>query len=307
MISLAFAFVPVLAYMSTPLMDAPLGTLIPWLSIPLWAYLVGRLRVARDTAIRVALVAGVAVAAVVIITGVYNFLTDETFTIPVEQSMLFAGLNPYSVRHIVYYDGSDRSVGYLWELPLTVIFVPPGGWRVYEMTMVMSWVGLVYVMRNHRAGLWMSYPWFAILAANGYSDFLPLLCLSLSWISGNKWAGWIALGFKQFANVLAVARYWVLRDWRGLTVAFVATMIWVVPFLVWDAHAFICNAVLFGLPSSCPLNNPSSGNHQPVDVWYPNINYFIWPVFTLAMYGPQIKSFILLKMRIVYLIKSPRD
>ena len=254
--------------------------------------------------LKLAVAAGIAAGAVAILTGIGNGLTDEPWAFPVEQSMLFHGINPYAVPHISLnpYTGSQTS-GRLWELPLTIVLLIPN--VPYGAQMLACWLVLVYILRRQSAGVLLGQPFIALLAANGFSDFLPLLLLSAVYVGLNgrrfRWAEILALGIKQFANVLVGLRCLWRKDWFGLYRAIAITAAWIVPFLLWDPKAFYCGAIVFDVPASCPVNPNLAGPHafNPV-----SLNYWVWPIWTVALAWREVPLRI---RRVVERYLSPDD
>jgi len=287
-------FVPPVLWLTTPLLS------IPWVEIPtvsslaIYPWAIGRLRIPRGIAIRGAIACGLVVGVLSVITGHWNGLTDERWSFALEQRMLVQGTNPYSTIHCAVNPSSGTSAcGYLWDLPLTIILVVPGldyGWQ-----MLCCWLVLAFLLRERLAGLVMAQPFVALLAANGYPDLLPLLMLTLAYVGveGKKigWAEYLALGLKQFADVIVVARYLLKRDWRKVAVSLLVLLVFIGPFLAWNSGAFVCHAVVFEALPSCPR---SPDTIHPLYV--PNTNYLLWPAWGLSLWWAETMA-LLRRMR----------
>lgn len=256
---------------------------VPYAAVVAVVVLWKRWAVPSAKLLALALPLGVVLGVYSILTGVRNGLTDEPWAFPLEQAMLFHGIDPYSVVHIAVnpYTGT-ATPGRLWELPLTVVLLVP---RIpYGYQMLGCWVALVVLLRRRDAGVVLAQPLVALLAANGFSDFLPLLLLTVAYVGApgrsRAWVEALALGIKQFANVVVVLRYLWRRDWFGLARAVLVTAVWVVPFLLWAPRAFYCGAIVFDVPASCPVNDNLAGAHGVNPL---SLNYWLWPLWVLAL------------------------
>ena len=242
-----------------------------------------RWRVPAADLLAVALAAGIGVAFFSLLTGFENGLTDEPWAFPLEQAMLFHGIDPYAVAHTAVNPYSGRGTsGRLWELPLTVVLLVP---RVpYGYQMLGCWAVLVLRLRGREAGVLLAQPFVALLAANGFSDFLPLLLLTWAYVGRHgperRWAEVLALGIKQFANALIVFRYAWRRDGRGVVRVLAITAAWILPFVLWNPGAFVCGAVVFDVPAACPANANLAGPHSFNPL---SLNYWLWPLWLLSV------------------------
>jgi len=237
-------------------------------------------------------VTSIVVAVVSIATGWGNGLTDEPYAMPVFITTILNHQDPYSTGITVTYNqyGTIFHLGpvtYIY-LPFLIFFQPfIGGGTGYKVFTVVLWAGMVYLVRKDAfAVVAIAQPYMALLAASGFNDFPALFLLTLAFVGVNgkrqKWAEYLALGCKQFANVFVVAYYAIQRDWKNLLIAVVVSIAWVLPFIIWDASAFICQAVLFS-PSGC--SSTSAGG------FLYHLNYWAWPVWVLAVYFGALRRY----------------
>ena len=261
---------------------------------PLYVYRLHLIRLS-SFAVIVAL-ASITVAAVSIVTGWGNGMTDEPYAMPVFIQPILHGQNPYTTPIYVTYNqyGTIFHLGptkYVY-LPLLIFLQPFVGVGTvyagagYKIYVVVTWAATLYIVRkNAFAVVAIGQPYMALLAASGFNDFVVLLLLTVALVGINgkrqKWAEIVALGCKQFANVLVVAYWAIKRDWTNLTIAVAVSIAWVLPFLIWDPSAFICGAVLFS-SSGC-----SGANGGGVLL---HLNYWIWPVWILGVFFVPLRQ-----------------
>jgi hypothetical protein len=124
------------------------------------------------------------------------------------------------------------------------------------------------------------------MAANGFNDFVPVLALTLTYVtlSGprSKVAEVVSLGLKQFANVIVVAVHLYHRRWRDAVLAVVITAAILAPFAYLSPGGVWCHAVLIE-PTAChPGVGPSLGN-----ALLDHLNYPLWPLWVIAVFGPS--------------------
>jgi hypothetical protein len=228
-------------------------------------------------------VAGLALALVSFSTGWFNGLTDEPYMMPHFVGPLLHGQDPYAtsitVRYVQYGTPFVDTATYVY-LPVLLFlqpFVVP-----YQLYTIAAWAATAALLhRRPWALVAVSQPYLALLAASGFNDFPVLLLVTLALVGfegrRQRWAEVLALGAKQFANVLVVAYYLVKRDVRRAAVAVAVSAAFALPFLVWNASAFVCRAVLL-FPPGCGTSSSSVLSH---------FNYWIWPVWALGVYfGP---------------------
>lgn len=261
------------------------------LFFPLYVY---HLRLPRLPSFALMLaVASVAIALISVGTGWGNGLTDEPYVMPYFlPRTLGLGLNPYSTPVTITYN----QYGTIFQLgPVTYIYLPVllffqpfvEGGTGYKVFCIVTWAAAVYLVRKDAfAVVAIGQPYMGLLAASGFNDFPVLFLLTLAFVGvagkRQKWAEYLALGAKQFANVLVVIYYAIKRDWRNLGIALAVSLAWVLPFLVWDPGAFLCNAVTFS-PSGC------SGTNAGTVLFH--LNYWAWPVWSLAIFFVPLRAY----------------
>ncbi len=220
------------------------------------------------------------------ITGVANGLTDEAYTTPLYVSILVHGQNLYSIPLVVTYTqyGIHSTVStYYSYLPLLTFLQIP--FLDYKLFCAVCWLGIVWlVRRDFYSAVALAQPFVGLLAFNGFNDFVPLLLLTAAFVGWNgrrqRWAQLVALGTKQFANVFVFVYHLLRRDWRNALLTAVFTLAFLVPFLIWDWHATLCQAVLYGLPAGCP-----GASHLLLF----HIDYGLWPLWCAAVfYAPVL-------------------
>jgi hypothetical protein len=257
---------------------------------PLYVY---RLHLIRLSSFALILaLASITVATVSIVTGWGNGMTDEPYAMPIFIQPILHGQNPYTTPIYLTYNqyGTIYHIGpttYIY-LPL-LMFLQPfyGGGTGYKVFAVATWAAIIYLVRKDAfAVVAIGQPYMALLAASGFNDFPVLLLLTVAFVGINgkrqQWAKYIALGCKQFANVLVVGYYAIQRDWRNLTIAVAVSLAWVLPFLLWNPSAFICDAVLLS-PSGCA---GASGSGVLL-----HLNYWAWPVWVLAVFFLPLRQY----------------
>lgn len=250
------------------------------------AYLAVRWCLDRRTAVVVLASSAVVLMAVSLVTWWGNGLTDARWAIPLAAAQLWHGVDPYAVLHYALNPHTGGvAANYLWELPLTAVLWWP--FPDYAWPMMAAWAGLVWVLRDRPAGLWAASPVVGLLAANGNSDFLPLFLLALGLTTTAWWGEYLAAGMKQFATVLAIGRRLARREWKKAVTLVGFTAAICVPFLLWNAGAFVCAAVLFEIPQGCPVT-PNLPHTYAAGLGLLDANYALWPAFVLAMWPEQI-------------------
>ncbi|MFZ1022521.1 MAG: GtrA family protein [Thermoplasmata archaeon] len=224
--------------------------------------------------------AGIAFAILSILTGAGNGLTDEPYTTPRFVGVLFAHHDPYTYPLIFSYQQYGQTLHsesvYLY-LPLLLFLQFPGiDYKWFALTM---WALMVLVVRNRFGlGVWLAQPYFALMAASGYNDFPVLLLLTLAFVGigtrRQKWAEYLALGCKQFANAIVLAYYIVRRDWKNTLITAAVSLAFVVPFVLWSGPTVLCPSVLADRLPVCV-----SGG-APTYL----LNYSLWVVWTVALF-----------------------
>ena len=233
------------------------------------------------------LVVGVAFAIVSILTGAANGLTDEPYTTPRYVSLLFAHQDPYTVRLLFSYQQYGQTIQsnslYLY-LPLLMFLQVPG--LSYKWFALACWAGMVLLARRRfDVGVMLAQPYMVIVAASGYNDLVVLLLMTLGFLGfegrRQKWAEWLSLGCKQFANAFAIAYYAIQRDWRNTTITLGVSAAFLLPFYLWSGPAILCPAVFADRLPSCASGGAPSYL----------INYSVWVVWALALfYAPFLQA-----------------
>jgi hypothetical protein len=225
-------------------------------------------------------IAGLALGVFSFVSGRFNGLTDEPYMMPHFVAPLLHGQDPYATLITVRYDQYGTTfvdtAPYVY-LPLMLFLQPflvP-----YPLYCLAAWAGTIVLVRHRPwALIALGQPYLALLAANGFNDFPVLLLLTIAFVGlggrRQRWAEVLSLGLKQFANVVVVAYYLVKRDLKGALTAVGVTVAFTVPFLVWNAPAFVCRAVLL-FPPGC--GGMSSGILS-------HFNYWVWPVWVLGVF-----------------------
>jgi len=275
----AFAIITLLwlhAGRTAPFGDLALGAFA--LAFPV---LVRRLDVPRRTGfVDFLLVVGVAFAIVSILTGWGNGLTDEPFTTPRFAYFVLAGHNPYTTQMVFDYTQYGKvlpSQSYYLYLPLLMFLQIPG--ISYKWFSLGCWVLLVLLLR-HRfdAAVLMAQPYAMLVAASGYNDPVVLLLLTAGFVGfrgqRQKWAEYLALGCKQFANVLVFAYYLVRRDWKNVLGTGIVSAAFLAPFYVWGGPAILCPAVFADRLPGC-----THGFGAGI-----LLNYPLWAVWAVAIF-----------------------
>jgi len=237
----------------------------------------------------VLVVSSLSLAIVSYVTGRYNGLTDEPYVMPYVVGSLLHGQDPYTVVRTYTYQqyGTTLSVttGYVY-LPLYLILQPfIVSYKVYTIA---AWGAAVYLVRRRPfARVAIGQPFVAILAANGFNDFPVFLLLTLAYVGLNgkrqRWAELVALGCKQFANVFVIAYHLVRRDLRAAGIAAGVTGAIILPFLLWNPGAFVCETL--------PLTPHSCGSANTVAL-YAHTNYYLWPLWGLAIFFDPIVAWL---------------
>jgi hypothetical protein len=257
------------------------------ISYPLWLRPLGVDR----TGSFVLVLAGFSTALGVVsyVTGGANGLTDEPYTTPLYASLLLHGHNLYAVPLVVSYTqyGVPATVTtYYAYLPLLTFLQIP--YLDYKLICALCWVAMLWLVRkDFYSATALAQPFVGLMAFNGFNDFAPLLLLTLGLVgwSGRrqKWAEIAALGTKQFANVLVFGYHLLRRDWWNALLTAAVTVVFLLPFLLWNLHATLCQAVLYGLPAGC-----GSGSHLLLF----HIDYILWPLWCAAVFYAPFLAFL---------------
>jgi len=226
------------------------------------------------------LVAGLLFSVVSIVTGWGNGLTDEPFTTPRFAGWTLSGHNPYTEQLVftyIQYGKEYSSASYYLYLPLLMFLQIPG--ISYKWFTLACWALMVLLARKRfDTAILLAQPYVVILAASGYNDLPVLLLLTLGFLGyegrRQKWAEYLSLGCKQFANIFVVAYYLVRRRWLDSAIAIGVTALFIAPFVVWGGPVVLCRAVLADRLSICP----SGGSATLL------FNYPVWLVWVFAVF-----------------------
>jgi hypothetical protein len=148
---------------------------------------------------------------------------------------------------------------------------------------------MIYAVRKrYYASMALGGQYPALMAANGFNDVVPLLFLTLAFVtfSGRRAeaAKLLSLGMKQFANIFVFLYHVLRRDWveAGLTV--LVSVLFLLPFLVWNWRSAICTPIL-DMPPDC-----QSSENLLVNSVHSRINFALWPVWVVAIFYPTLRS-----------------
>jgi hypothetical protein len=263
-------------YASQPFAYIALGALA--LAFPV---LVRRIGVPRSNRfVYILLFTGLAFAVLSVLTGWGNGLTDEPFTTPRFASFLLSGHDPYTQQMVFTYQQYGATLpsrSYYVYLPLLMFLQIPG--ISYKWFTLACWALTVLIVR-HRfdTAILLAQPYVVVLAASGYNDFPVLLLLTLGLVGfegrRQKWAEYLSLGCKQFANIFVFVYYAARRRWVDSAVTVAVTVAFLVPFLVWGGTGVLCPALLANRLASCP----SGGGAALL------LNYPVWIVWIYAVF-----------------------
>ncbi len=273
--------------MATPLLSNPAAGAVLFLGVLgafALAYRADLLRRSGFLALWVGVALGLAVASA--LTGYFNGLTDEPYATPAFVRLL---PNLYGTSLSMTYNQYGHGPlslndAYIYMPLLTFVQVPG---LDYRWVTVGAWALMVYLLRRSGPGvLLLGSPWVALVAANGFNDLVPLVALTLTFVSLRGWSARVAevvsLGLKQFANAIIVVYYLWHRRWREALLAVGVTVAFLVPFAVLDPSGVLCHAVLLDPQPACGGGYAGafatgSGSH---------LNYYVWVLWILAVFGP---------------------
>lgn len=269
----------------------PLTSLLVASGAVAYPYLARRWGGLEGRTLRWLILFSLALSVLVLATGIFGGSTDEPFTTPRYAGLILAGKNPYTTSLMFTYTqcsgptssalvacASYTSQSYFVYLPLLPFLAIPG--ISYTATTMLCWVAILYLVRERPwALLVLSSPYPALLAANGYNDYPSLLLLTLAYVSlsgiTGRAAEWLALGTKQFANVVVAGYYLWRRDLRNLAIALGVSVLWLLPFL-WQAPVPVTCTVAFH-------SGPGCSGGSPLD-FLTHINYWVWLLWVLAIF-----------------------
>jgi hypothetical protein len=253
-------------------------------------YLIARYRLAhRETLRKILLGGSAAIGIFAISTGYVNYLTDEWAT-PQYLSLLLQGHDWYSVPLSFQYVKMGTLIQTsIWNvyLPLLPLIQVPYVWLDYRWFTLAVWAIMVYAVRKRyytSMALGGQYP--AVMAANGFNDVVPLLFLTLAFVTFTgrraRAAQLLSLGMKQFANAFVFLYHMLRRDWLQAGVTILVSALFILPFLLWDWKSAICTPIL-DMPPDCTNSQNLTFNSVHSD-----INFALWPVWIVAVFYPTL-------------------
>jgi hypothetical protein len=250
------------------------------------------------------LTASVGLAVFSVTTGIFNNLTDEPYATPA-----FIQLWPnlyHGVVHSMYFQFGRPPPTKTWSfiyLPLLPFYQIPD--FSYRYLMVLTWGGTAFLLRKNLYSLMLfTSPTVGLLAASGFSDFVPFLFITLSFVTlqgyQSRLAEVVSLGLKQLANVLIIGYHLLTRQWWRAAEAVLITVAICLPFILLDPSGFWNNAIIGNCSAGCLLNGQSIFGWNRI---LSHDNYSLWPVFAIAVFGPKygIQHFKRLLNRVIHL------
>ena len=226
------------------------------------------------------LLVGIAFGVLSILTGWGNGLTDEPFTTPRFAAFTLSGHDPYTTQLVFDYNQYGTTLSsqsYYLYLPLLMFLQIPG--LDYKWFALGCWAVMVLLTRKQfDIATMLAQPYVLLIAASGYNDLPVLLLLTLGFVGvggrRQKWAEYLSLGCKQFANAFVFVYYLVRRRWVDFFVTLGVSVAFLLPFLLWGGTAVICPAVFANRLSVCaPGGSPSL-----------LLNYPVWAVWIVAVF-----------------------
>lgn len=253
-------------------------------------YMIAVFRLGHRETLRKILIGGsIVIGTFAVATGYLNYLTDEWAT-PQYVSLLLQGHDWYSVP--LQFQYVKMGVLYhtsIWNvyLPLLPLIQVPYFWLDYRWFTLALWGLMIYAVRNRyytSMALGGQYP--ALMAANGFNDIVPLLFLTLAFVTFQgrraRTAEILSLGMKQFANAFVLVYHLLRREWVQAGITIVASVLFLAPFLLWDWKSAICTPIL-DMPPDCQ----NTGNLL-LDSVHSRINFALWPVWIIAIFYPAL-------------------
>jgi hypothetical protein len=254
-------------------------------------YIIARYHMEHRERLRIILFcSSAAIGVFSILTGIANYLTDE-FATPQYVTLLLQGHDWYSVPLVFYYVRAGTVIqARVWNvyLPLLAFVQVPYIWLDYRWFTLGVWGLLVYAMRKrYYASLAVGGQYAAVMAANGFNDVIPLLLLTLAFVTFTdrraRAAECLSLGMKQFANIFVFFYHILRRDWHQAGTTIIVTGLFLLPFAIWDWKSAICTPILDMPPDCHNMNNLTFNSVHSL------INFAIWPVWTVAVFYPTLR------------------
>jgi hypothetical protein len=243
----------------------------------------------RKTLRRVLIGSSVAIGVFSIVTGYINYLTDEWAT-PYYVSILLGGRDWYAVPLQFQYARMGMLLNAtIWNVYLPLLPFVQVPWLDYRWFTLGIWVLMVYAVRKrYYASMALGGQYPALMAANGFNDVLPLLLLTLAFVTLKgrpaQTAKFLSLGMKQFANAFVFFYHVLRREWLQAGLAVLATVLFLLPFLIWDWKSAICTPIL-DMPPDC-----QSTENLLVNSVHSRINFALWPVWVVAIFYPALRA-----------------
>src|SRR6266550_1196653 len=212
----------------------------------------------RETLRRILIGSSAVIGIFSVLTGYVNYLTDE-----------------WATPQYVY-------------LPLLPLIQVPYVWLDYRWFTLAMWGLMVYgVRKRYYTSMTLGGQYPALMAANGFNDVIPLLFLTLAFVTFTgrraRAAQLLSLGMKQFANAFVFVFHILRRDWHQAAITVLVSIIFLLPFLVWDWKSAICTPVL-DMPPNCQNTQNLTFNSVHSD-----INFALWPVWVVAVFYPTLR------------------
>ena len=245
----------------------------------------------RETLRRILIGSSAAIGIFSVATGYLNYLTDEWAT-PQYVSLLLQGQDWYSVPFIFHYVKMGILMSStIWNvyLPLIPFVQVPYTWLDYRWFTLGIWGLMVYAVRKrYYASMALGGQYPALMAANGFNDVVPLLFLTLAFVTltgrRSQVAEFLSLGMKQFANAFVFIYHVLRREWFQAFLTIAATVLFLLPFLIWDWKSAICTPIL-DMPPDC-----ASTQNLLVNSIHSRINFALWPVWVVAIFYPTLRT-----------------
>ena len=233
-------------------------------------------------AIPMLLITSATLAAVSIVTGALNGLSDEPYSTPAYAHLGWSMYRtPVSFSYTQYGVPHFES-SYNVYLPLLTFVQVPG--VDYRWLALGGWgVTLVLLRRRPSALAGFGVPWVALLAANGQNDFVALAAVSAALIARPRTGGLaveaVSLALKQLANVLVFFYHLLRGEYLRAAASVAITALVLLPFLWLDPSSVYCHVLVGDPGTTC---QPHSWTFFVF-----KRNYWLYPLWAwLAFEGP---------------------